>query len=168
MKFFLLPALLGACGLALTACDKKPEATVVPAVPVPPPAAEEKFSDPGATSFLAEYKAFASQLAEAVKSADKTKLQPLLAKAGEFAAKGRDWAAKLKPDEIKAYTAKIAEFSKPMQEIAKQRAAEALEKVKSFGAASKEKLEALKNRVTPPTAAEPTAPAPPATEPAAN
>lgn len=107
--------ILSACILGITSCDK-PSVTT----PTTTTATETKISDPGAAGFLEEYKAFGASVTEAIKSGSMEKIQPLVARGKEMAAKGQVWLSKVKPEEMAAYKAKLAEFSKLIEEQLKK------------------------------------------------
>lgn len=159
-------AVLAAGAFALAACDNKEKVTTVTPNPdgsVTTTTTTTTFSDEGANKFLEEYKGYAKDIVEAIKTGDKEKLAPLIAKGGELAAKGKEWASKLKPDEMEKYKAKLAEISKPYEEEAKKMAAAAMDKMKGAKDAAMQKIEEMKEKLNTP----PPAPAPaPAVDPA--
>ncbi len=165
MKFTFLTPILCGSALLLSACDKKPEVTVVPPAPAPVTPPAEIFSDSGATAFLKEYKGYFNDLAEAVKTGDKTKLKPLLDKGSELMTKGKAWAEKVKPEEFKAYTEKLTEYAKPLKEAGLKFATGALDKFKASGKAG---WDSLQKELTAPAAPAEAAPAAPEPAPAAN
>jgi NADH dehydrogenase/NADH:ubiquinone oxidoreductase subunit G len=153
MKSTSLTFLAGCIAVGLTACDSKKETTTVStsADGTTVTTTTTEISDPGAKAFLEEYKGYAKDVAEAVKTGDAAKLQPLKDKAAELGAKGKEWLAKLKPEDTAAFKAKLEETAKSTEstlkswaEQAMQKAAPALEQLKEAG---KEKLDALKGAI---------------------
>ncbi len=165
MKLFFRLTALATSALGLLACDQKPAPIAsTPALPPPavvvPGAPAVKADDPAVNSFMEEYQAFSQRLSQAVEKGEREQIQPLLAKAGALAVKGKEYAAKLLPEDQAAFEKKLAEYAKPVQAAAQKLAAGAVDRLKALKEMSKDRLESMKHFVHDATAPEP-APATP-------
>lgn len=144
MKFASCLTLLGACALFFASCDKPKPVVAVPP-PGPPPGADGKFSDPPATQFLEQFKAFAAKAADALKAGDPKKYPPLVAAGQTLAVQARAYEGRIKAEEMPEFQKQMAEYTKLLEEMIKNGRPNAGEKIKAALAARAAAAEAAKN-----------------------